>query len=70
MAKSPKKSRVLAEFSVPMKVEIREPDFEPLASLAALDLKRLQKGNTRSRLGSSKAAAAANWFAPSSRTAW
>ena len=30
MAKSPKKSRVLAEFSVPMKVEIREPDFEPL----------------------------------------
>jgi hypothetical protein len=51
MAKSPKKSRVLAELSVPMKVEIREPDFEPLDSLAALDLKRLQKGNHKIEIG-------------------
>jgi hypothetical protein len=51
MAKSPKKSRVLAEISVPVKVEIREPDFEPLASLGALDLKRLQKGKHKIEIG-------------------
>ena len=51
MAKSPKKPPVLAKFSVPMKVEIRQPEFEPLASLAALDLKRLQEGNHKIEIG-------------------
>ncbi len=51
MATSPKKQRVLAKLSVPMNVEIREPEFEPLASLAALDLERLKKGNHKIEIG-------------------
>lgn len=51
MAKSSKKPRVLAAFTVPMKVEIREPEFEPLTSLAALDLARLSKGNHKIEIG-------------------
>src|SRR6476646_8345064 len=51
MAKTPKKPPVLAKFSVPMKVEIRQPEFEALASLAALDLKRLQEGNHKIEIG-------------------
>ena len=49
MAKSPKKTRVLATLSAPMKVEFREPEFEPLGSLSALDFKRLSKGNHKTK---------------------
>ena len=53
MAKSAKSKarRVLASFTAPVKVEIREPDFEPLTSLAALDLKRLSRGNHKIEIG-------------------
>jgi hypothetical protein len=51
MAKSPKKPRVLAKLSLPMKVEIRAPEFEPLASLAVLDLEQLKKGNHKIEIG-------------------
>jgi hypothetical protein len=51
MAKSSKKPGVLAAFTVPMKVEIREPEFEPLTSLDALDLARLSKGNHKIEIG-------------------
>src|SRR5438105_954647 len=51
MAKSPKKTRVLATLSAPMKVEFREPEFEPLGSLSALDFKRLSKGNHKIEIG-------------------
>ena len=74
MAKSSKASRakapaLMASFTVPMKVEIRQPEFEPLASLAALDVHRLRKGNHK-KSGSSKAAAVATSCGPSSGTAW
>ena len=49
MDKSAKRGRVLASFTVPMKVEIRRPEFEPLASLAALDAARLSRGNHKGR---------------------
>jgi hypothetical protein len=51
MAKSKMPGPVLAEFSVPMKVEVRKPEFEPLASLKSLDLKRLSKGNHKIEVG-------------------
>jgi hypothetical protein len=51
MAKSAKKQRVLASFTVPMKVEIRQPEFEPLKSLAALDVERLSRGNHKIEIG-------------------
>jgi len=51
MAKSKNAGSVLAEFSVPMKVEIRKPEFEPLGTLSSLDLKRLGKGNHKIEVG-------------------
>jgi hypothetical protein len=51
MGRSAKKQRVLAEFAAPMKVEIRQPEFEPFTSLAALDLKRLSRGNHKVEIG-------------------
>jgi hypothetical protein len=51
MAKTSKTARPLATFTVPMKVEIREPEFEPMKSLAALDVKRLSKGNHKVEVG-------------------
>jgi hypothetical protein len=51
MAKSAKKPRVLARVTVPATVEIRQPEFERLSSLAALDLKRLSKGNHKIEIG-------------------
>jgi len=51
MAKSSKKPRVLAQFSVPMKVEIRQPEFEPLGSLRSLDVQRLSRGNHKVEIG-------------------
>jgi hypothetical protein len=53
MAKRPsaKKQRVLAKFAEPIRIEIRQPEFEPLASLALLDFKRLSKGNHKIEIG-------------------
>src|SRR4029078_6211498 len=51
MAKSSKKPRVLAQFSVPMKVEIRQPEFEPLGALRSLDVQRLSRGNHKVEIG-------------------
>src|SRR4051812_23594205 len=51
MAKRSKPARALATFTVPMKVEIRQPEFEPLTSLAALDVRRLSKGNHKIEVG-------------------
>jgi hypothetical protein len=51
MPKSPKKPQVLATFTAPMKVEIRQPEFEPLASLRSLDAKRLSSGNHKVEIG-------------------
>lgn len=53
MAKS--KQRILATFKVPMKVEIRAPEFEPLSSLKALDTERLSRGNHKIEIGFVKA---------------
>jgi hypothetical protein len=44
-------ARALATFTVPMKVEIREPEFEPLGSLDALDVRRLSRGNHKVEVG-------------------
>jgi hypothetical protein len=51
MAKSAKAQRVLASLTIPTKVEIRQPEFEPLKSLAALDLRRLSKGSHKIEIG-------------------
>jgi len=51
MAKSSRPAPVMATFTVPMKVEIRQPEFEPLASLAALDVKRLSRGSHKVKIG-------------------
>ncbi|HEX4159620.1 MAG TPA: hypothetical protein VHY79_14215 [Rhizomicrobium sp.] len=51
MTRSPKKQRVLASFEVPVKVEVREPQFETLKTLAALDVERLSKGNHKIEIG-------------------
>jgi hypothetical protein len=51
MAKSRTAGSVLAEFSVPMKVEVRRPEFEPLGSLKSLDLKRLSSGSHKIEVG-------------------
>ena len=45
MAKSSKDRGVLAAFTDPVKLEIRQPRFEQPTSLAALDLRRLSKGS-------------------------
>jgi hypothetical protein len=42
---------VLAAFTVPMKVEVRQPEFEPLSTLAALDVERLSRGNHKIEIG-------------------
>jgi len=51
MPKPAKNGRVLASFTVPMKVEIRRPEFEPFESLRALDVERLSKGNHKIEIG-------------------
>ena len=52
MAKSSRKrAAALAAFTVPMRVEIRQPEFEPLATLAALDVERLSRGNHKIEIG-------------------
>jgi hypothetical protein len=51
MPTSPKKSRALGAFTTPLKVEIRQPEFEPLTSLAVLDLARIAKGNHKIEIG-------------------
>ena len=51
MAKSSKPAKPLATLTVPMKVEIRQPEFEPLSSLKALDVRRLSKGSHKVEVG-------------------
>ena len=51
MAKASNMSKVAAEFSAPVKVQVRLPEFEPLASLKSLDVKRLSKGNHKIEIG-------------------
>src|SRR5215211_7898089 len=51
MAKSSPKGRTLASFKMPVKVEVRQPEFEPLSSLSALDLDRLSRGNHKVEIG-------------------
>jgi len=42
---------VLARFTAPMRVEVREPEFEPLSSLKALDTERLRRGKHKIEIG-------------------
>jgi hypothetical protein len=51
---SVKKSKVLKTFKYPVPVEVREPVFEPLASVAMLDLSRLSKGSHKIEIGVAK----------------
>src|SRR6476659_2399754 len=51
MAKSSRPAKPLATLTVPMKVEIRQPEFEPLSSLKALDMQRLSKGSHKVEVG-------------------
>jgi hypothetical protein len=51
MSSPSKKSRVLKTFNYPVKVEVRESVFEPLASIAMLDLSRLSKGSHKIEIG-------------------
>lgn len=51
MAKSSKSPPILAAFKFATKVEVRQPEFEPLTSLSALDLGRLSKGNHKIEIG-------------------
>ena len=37
--------------TIPMRVEVRKPDFQPLSSLRSLDLTRLSKGNHKVEIG-------------------
>jgi hypothetical protein len=55
MTKSAKKHAILASFKVPMKVEIRAPEFEPLSSLSLLDTGRLSRGSHKIEIGFVKA---------------
>lgn len=49
MAKKPTKSAL--KFDIRVKVEVTVPEFQPLASTRALDLKRLSKGNHKVEVG-------------------
>ncbi len=51
MAKASSKGRALGQLTVPTKVEFRQPEFEPLGSLSALDFTRLSKGNHKIEIG-------------------
>ena len=51
MAKSARSRPVGVSFTIPLKVEIRRPKFKPLASLAALDVKRFDKGSHKIEVG-------------------
>ncbi len=51
MAKSSTNTKKLAAFTTSVKVEVRQPQFEPLASLSALDYARLSRGNHKVELG-------------------
>jgi len=51
MAKSARSRPVGVSFTIPVKVEIRRPKFKPLASLAALDVKRFDKGSHKIEVG-------------------
>src|SRR5207248_3516803 len=51
MPPAAKKAKLLATFQHPMQVEVREAKFEPLASVALLDLARLGKGNHKIEIG-------------------
>jgi len=70
MAKTTKPAPPLATFTVPLKVEIRDPEFERLSSLSALDVKRLSKGNHKVEVGFLKGGCCRNLVRPSSATAW
>ena len=54
MSSSSKKPKVLKTFEYPVKVEVRESVFEPLASITMLDLSRLTKGNHKIEIGFAK----------------
>jgi hypothetical protein len=51
MAKSARSRPAVASFTIPIKLEIRRPKFKPLASLANLDVKRLDKGRHKIEVG-------------------
>ena len=46
-----KKSKALLKFKRTVEVEVRLPEFEPLASLKSLDYRRLEKGNHTVEIG-------------------
>jgi hypothetical protein len=51
MPKAAKKSKALLKFKRTVEVEVRLPEFEPLASLKSLDYRRLEKGNHTVEVG-------------------
>jgi len=51
MPKAVKKSKALLKFKRTVEVEVRLPEFEPLASLKSLDYRRLKKGNHTVEIG-------------------
>lgn len=51
MPKNTQKSKSSTTFEHPFTVEIRTPDFEPLASLDSLDVDRLSKGSHKIEIG-------------------
>lgn len=51
MAKKTTKRPLLVAFPSRVKVEVREPEFEPLASLASLDFARLARGTHELEIG-------------------
>jgi hypothetical protein len=51
MPKTVKRSKALLKFKRTSEVEVRLPEFEPLASLKSLDYRRLEKGNHTIEIG-------------------
>jgi hypothetical protein len=51
MPKALKRSKAVLKFKRTVEVEVRLPEFEPLASLKTLDYRRLEKGNHRIEIG-------------------
>jgi hypothetical protein len=51
MASKTRKEKPLATFDYPLRVEVRKVKFKPLASVALLDLSRLDKGNHKIDVG-------------------
>ena len=51
MATKSRKPRADTEFTVPVKVQVRHPEFVPLATLASLDVDRLSRGSHKIEIG-------------------